>query len=48
MEEVIEGCYQKIATIEKSAIAKTLGNMALHKKSKWDGISNRRKNRKNC
>lgn len=40
MEEVIEGCYQRIATIEKSAIAKTVGNMAFHREAKIDGISN--------
>ena len=40
MEEVIEDCYKKIATIEKTAIARTIGNMALHKDSKFDGISN--------
>ena len=39
MEEVIEANYKKIATIEKSAIARTVGNMALHKESKYDGIS---------
>ena len=39
MEEVIEANYKRIATIEKSAIARTVGNMALHKESKYDGIS---------
>ena len=48
MEKVIDNCYKKIATIEKSAIARTVGNMALHRDSKYDGISNRRKNRKDC
>lgn len=40
MEEVIEGCYQKIATIEKTAIARTVRDMAFHLDSKYDGISN--------
>ena len=48
MEEIIEKYYKRIATIEKSAIARTIGNMVFHHKSKTDGISNRRKGRKNC
>lgn len=40
MEEIIEQNYKRIATIEKSAIARTVGNMAFHKESKYDGISN--------
>ena len=39
MEEVIEANYKRIATIEKSAIARTVGNMAIHKESRFDGIS---------
>ena len=39
MEEIIEGCYQKIATIEKASIARTVGNMVFHRESKTDGIS---------
>lgn len=40
MEREIDNCYKKIATIEKSAIARTIGNMAFHRASKFDGISN--------
>ena len=40
MEEVIEKNYKRVATIEKSAIARTIGNMAFHRESKFDGISN--------
>ena len=43
MEDIIEKYYKKIATIEKSSIVRTVGNMVLHKNSKYDGISNRRK-----
>lgn len=48
MEEIIENCYKKIATIEKSAIARTVGNMMFHHEAKTDGISNRRKSRRDC
>ena len=39
MEEIIESCYKQIATIEKSAIARTVGNMAFHRDSRTDGVS---------
>lgn len=48
MEEIVENNYKKIATIEKMSIARTVGDMAFHRESKFDGISNRRKNRRNC
>ena len=48
MEEEIQACYKRIATIEKSAIAGTVGNMMFHREAKTDGISNRRKDRSNC
>ena len=40
MEDIVEGCYKKIATIEKSAIARTIRDMAFHLDSKFDGVSN--------
>lgn len=40
MEEILEGNYQKIATIEKTAIARTIRDMTFHLESKYDGISN--------
>jgi len=43
IENKIEACYKKIATMEKSAIARTVGNTIFHRKSKYDGVSNRRK-----
>lgn len=44
MEEIVEENYKKIATIEKSSIVKTFGNMALHRENRKDGLSDRSKN----
>ena len=48
MEEIVEENYKKIATIEKSSIAKTVGNMAFHREFRSDGLSDRSKNRRYC
>lgn len=43
MEEVVEENYKKIATIEKSSIIRTVGNMALHRENRNDGLSDGKK-----
>ena len=43
MEEVVEENYKKIATIEKSSIIRTVGNMALHRENRNDGLSDGQK-----